>query len=85
MITLTTSGVGSYLFIRGFAFFLGGLPSEGDLISDLAKEEDIELDMKFWIYFSCWLSMWLLTGCYQANSKKTSSVLLRKKEQFQKV
>jgi len=36
MITLITSGVGSYLFIRGFAFFLGGLPTEADLITDLA-------------------------------------------------
>lgn len=35
-VTITTSGVGSYLFIRGFSFFLGGLPSEADLISDLA-------------------------------------------------
>jgi len=73
------------LFIRGFSFFLGGLPSEADLISDLAKEQEIELDMRFWIYFACWLSCWLVTGCFQANTKKTHNSLQRRKENFTKV
>lgn len=64
MIVLTTSGVGSYLFIRGFSFFFGGYPNEGDLIADLAQEIPVELGNRFWIYFGCFFFCWLLSAVY---------------------
>jgi len=63
-----TSGVGAYLFIRGFSYFIGGWPSMSDIMamSDIDQDDItagtitysyfiyLGLIVVFFIFFSCW-------------------------------
>ena len=47
-----TSCVGSYIFMRGWTYFLGGYPSEMEMYSMMANPDSAELDFNglFWFY-----------------------------------
>jgi hypothetical protein len=47
-----TSCVGSYIFMRGWTYFLGGYPSEMEMYSMMANPDSADLDFNglFWFY-----------------------------------
>lgn len=49
-----TAIVGSYIFMRGWTYFLGGFPSEMEMYSYMAHENSEELDVNglFWFYIA---------------------------------
>lgn len=47
-----TATVGSYIFMRGWTFFLGGFPSEMEMYNMMAypDSEDLDFNGLFWFY-----------------------------------
>jgi len=47
-----TATIGSYIFMRGWTYFLGGYPSEIEMYSYMAHPDSEELDFTglFWFY-----------------------------------
>lgn len=63
-----TSGVGAYLFIRGFSFFIGGWPSMSDIMamSDI-DADDIktgEITYSYFIYLGCIFVFFIFFNCW---------------------
>ena len=52
-----TASVGSYIFMRGWTFFLGGFPSEMEMYQMMANENSDELAFTglFWFYVALWV------------------------------
>lgn len=52
-----TASVGSYIFMRGWTFFLGGFPSEMEMYNMMANENSDELAFTglFWFYVALWV------------------------------
>jgi len=57
-----TSLIGSYLFMRGFAYFFGGFPDEEELLIQLKNHEPVnqEFTIAFWIYLTLFLIGFLI-------------------------
>jgi MFS family permease len=51
-----TAIVGSYIFMRGWTYFLGGFPSEMEMYNMMAHPTSEELDFTglFWFYVALW-------------------------------
>jgi len=49
-----TATVGSYIFMRGWTYFLGGYPSEIEMYSYMSQSDSGELDLTglFWFYLA---------------------------------
>lgn len=64
VIIVATSGIGSYAFMRGGASFLGGLPSESQMVSDLIAGQKIEVTWVFWAYMGVFIAGWIGSTIY---------------------
>lgn len=63
IVLLSTSLIGSYMFMRAWTlFFPGHYPSEQELISDYAT---LEYDWQFWVLISTFFVCFIGTACYQ--------------------
>ena len=60
-----TSGIGSYIYMRGWAYILGGYPSESQIIKDLRRGNEPDLDNVFWIYMAFFAHCWMGSYYYQ--------------------
>lgn len=57
-VLFVTSMIGSYSFMRGWSYFLGGFPDEDDIFISLYENMELkyEFDQKFWIYIAMWVT-----------------------------
>lgn len=53
-----TACIGSYIFMRGWTYFLGGYPSEMEMYSMMANPDSAELDFNglFWFYVALFVA-----------------------------
>jgi hypothetical protein len=53
-----TATVGSYIFMRGWTYFLGGYPSELEMYSYMAQADsgDLEMTGLFWFYLALFVA-----------------------------
>ena len=62
VVHICTSGIGSYVFMRGWTYIFGGYPSESTIIEDIQNGVDPNLNYAFWIYIAffglCWAGSW---------------------------
>ena len=64
IVLLTTSFVGSYLFMRAWTlFFPGHYPSESELMNN---PEDLDVDSIFWVFVGVLAVCFLGSACYQS-------------------
>lgn len=70
VIIVATSGIGSYAFMRGGAFFLGGLPNESQMVSDLMAGQKIEVTWVFWAYMGVFIAGWIGATIWQTYIEK---------------
>jgi len=54
-LSLTSSIVGGYMFMRGLTFWFGHYPSEGEMFSMMTNGQHLELEWQFWLYFACFV------------------------------
>ena len=57
-----TSFIGSYYFMRGWTFILGGYPSEPEIATKLVDGENIHLTIYFWIYVAVFIALFIFTS-----------------------
>lgn len=63
VVLLSTSLVGSYMFMRAWTlFFPGHYPSEQELVSDYS---DISYDWQFWVFIATFVVSFIGSACYQ--------------------
>ena len=68
LVMVSTSGIGSYLFMRSWTlFFPGHYPSEAELMDG---SNDFEYDGIFWVFVALFIVLWPLTFLYQRNFTK---------------
>lgn len=65
VVLLSTSGIGSYAFMRGWSMFLGGFPTESEMMADLQSGEDLDLTWAFWVYFALFIGGWIGSTIWQ--------------------
>merc|ERR1719183_3067721 len=69
LVMVSTSGIGSYLFMRSWTlFFPGHYPSEAELVDDYSS---LELDYVFWIFIAVWLFCFGISATFQCKHDKT--------------
>ena len=62
LVMVSTSGIGSYLFMRSWTlFFPGHYPSEAELMDGTS---DFEYDGIFWVFIALFVILWPLTFLY---------------------
>jgi len=59
-----TTGIGSYMFMRGWSFIFGGYPSESVIISTIKSGGSVDFSFTFWIYISSFVAFWFLSYYY---------------------
>ena len=70
VVLISTSGIGSYAFMRGWSFFLGGLPSESEMMSDLKNGYELDLTWAFWVYLALFIGCWIGSSIWQYKKEK---------------
>lgn len=65
LVLFATSGIGSYIFVRGWAYFFGGWAGVGEMMSAIANNEEIDITWAFWIYFGIFVGCFIGSMCYQ--------------------
>jgi Domain of unknown function (DUF4203) len=68
VVHVCTSGIGSYIFMRGWTYIFGGYPSESTIIEDIQNGVDPNLNYSFWIYITFFALCW--AGSYWFQHKK---------------
>ena len=63
VVLICTCLIGSYSFMRGWTYFFGGFPAEGDIFHSLKTQTPIAVTQTFWIYLSLFV-VGFLTGMY---------------------
>jgi MFS family permease len=78
VVLLFTSLIGSYAFMRGFSYFLGGWPSEAVLFESLKNQEPIKgLTQYFWIYVALFMTGAIGSMIFQARNNDTHEFLTK--------
>lgn len=69
---LSTSFVGSYMFMRGWSWYFGGFPSERDIIMMIYPTESgsafSKIGWSFWLYIVFFILVWGLSYIWQVNN-----------------
>jgi hypothetical protein len=58
-VDILTSGIGSYIFMRGWANIFGGYPSESQILSDIQNGDSPDLTWALWIYLAVFILSWV--------------------------
>lgn len=82
LILLATSGLGSYVFVRGWAYFFGGWAGIGEMMSSIANDEEIDVTIAIWIYLGIFVFCFIFAMCYQSKREKDHPDL--EKDEFYK-
>lgn len=74
IIRLATSGLGSYMFMRAWTYFIGGYPSEYAIYASLTSDVD-PLTWGFWIYFAFFLITWVFSFWWQTKEDREQELV----------
>lgn len=71
VVLIGTSLIGSYAFMRGCSYFIGGYPNEAELVADFENQLPVE-DMYniFWIYVAMFVLGTIIGVVYQVKNGK---------------
>ena len=76
VVLLATSLIGSYAFMRGLTYFIGGYPQEAVIFDNLVKHQELEgFSELFWIYIAIFVCGFLASMYYQAFYTKEHEML----------
>jgi hypothetical protein len=67
MVHLSTSGIGAYIFMRGWTCIFGGYPSIKETIWDILDGVDPSLNYALWIYTTLFVFFWAGSYWFQHN------------------
>ena len=65
IVVLSTSFLGSYLFMRGWTLIFDGYPSEAELWSNIHHGQHIGITTTFWIFVGVWLVTFIISSTVQ--------------------
>jgi hypothetical protein len=65
LVLASTSFIGAYLLMRGFAFFFGGYPSEYLIYFLIRNELPLDLNWTAWVYFSIFFVAFIFNYVWQ--------------------
>lgn len=72
VVIVATSGIGSFLFIRGWSYFFGGWPTTQEMMATAGLNND-EVDdgmaTAYWVYFGLTLATWLFFVIWQVKKE----------------
>jgi hypothetical protein len=76
VVLVMTSVIGSYAFMRGLSYFVGGFPSEAALFHSLEAKQPIEnMNNFFWIYLALFVCGSIAAMIYQSRSNDDHEML----------
>ena len=75
LVLIGTSFLGSYIFMRGWTYILGGFQSEAEIVNKIANHEVLEIPVSFWWYMLVFLGVFLFSIQWQYIKEEDSEEL----------
>ena len=75
IVLIGTSFIGSYIFMRGWTYILGGFQSEAEIVSKVANHEILEVPVSYWWYMILFVVVFLFTSQWQRMKEEDAEEL----------
>ena len=75
IVLIGTSFIGSYIFMRGWTYILGGFQSEAEIVSKVANHEILEVPVSYWWYMILFVVVFVFTSQWQRMKEEDAEEL----------